>query len=150
MFKSYRSDVKSHYGTLSLLIYLKSVLNPSIHACLLVRCAAKTSGFFHVLIRNILIMKHSIDVGSGAVIGYGLNLPHPVNIVIGSGVVIGEGVTIYHGVTLGNKLGYPRIDSDVTIYTNATIVGPIVVGRASVVGANKFIDKDFQAESIIK
>ena len=67
---------------------MKSLLNPSIHACLLVRLAANSKDIIHVIIRNILVAKHSIDVGQLMSIGRGLKVPHPFCIVIGFGVVI--------------------------------------------------------------
>ena len=95
------SDIKQEYGGLGFFIFVKSLLNPSIHACLLVRLAANSKGIIHVIIRNILVAKHSIDVGQsisrgiGIGIGRGLKLPHPFCIVIGFGVVIGGRVTVY-------------------------------------------------------
>ena len=99
------SDIKQEYGGLGLFIFVKSLLNPSIHACLLVRLAANSKGIIHVIIRNILVAKHSIDVGQsisrgigigiGIGIGRGLKLSHPFCIVIGFGVVIGGRVTVY-------------------------------------------------------
>ena len=89
------SDIKQEYGGLGLFIFVKSLLNPSIHAYLLIRLAANSKGIFHVIIRNILVAKHSIDVGQSISIGRGLKLPHPFCIVIGFGVVIGGRVTLY-------------------------------------------------------
>ena len=91
------SDIKQEYGGLGLFIFVKSLLNPSIHACLLVRLAANSKGIIHVIIRNILVAKHSIDVGQSISrgIGRGLKLSHPFCIVIGFGVVIGGRVTVY-------------------------------------------------------
>ncbi|MDB4456404.1 hypothetical protein N9141_01445 [bacterium] len=95
------SDIKQEYGGLGLFIFVKSLLNPSIHACLLVRLAANSKGIIHVIIRNILVAKHSVDVGQsisrgiGRGRGRGLKLSHPFCIVIGFGVVIGGRVTVY-------------------------------------------------------
>ena len=69
------SDIKQEYGGLS--FFVKSLLNPSINACLLVRLAANSKGVIHVIMRNILVAKHSIDVGQSISIGRGLKLPHP-------------------------------------------------------------------------
>ena len=150
MLSKLASDIKQEYGGLSLIIILKSFFNPSIHACILIRLAAKTKGLTHVLIRNILIAKHSIDVGEAVNIGNGLKLPHPFCIVIGRNVVVGNQVTIYQGVTIGYKKGYPKIGDEVIIYPNCTIVGPIEVGYQVTVGANTFIDKSIAAHSVVK
>ena len=89
------SDIKQEYGGVGFFIFVKSLLNPSIHAYLLVRLAANSKGIIHVIIRNILVAKHSIDVGQSISIGRGLKLPHPFCIVIGFGVVIRGRVTLY-------------------------------------------------------
>jgi serine acetyltransferase len=89
------SDIKQEYGGLSFFIFVKSFLNPSIHACLLVRLAANSRGVIHVTMRNILVAKHSIDVSQSVIIDEGLKLPHPFCIVIDIGVVIGDRVTLY-------------------------------------------------------
>ena len=116
MLKLLISDIKQEYGGLSFFIFVKSLLNPSIHACLLVRLAANSKGVIHVIMRNILVAKHSIDVGQSVIIGEGLKLPHPFCIVIGTGVVVGARVTLYQGVTLGFKNGYPKVENDVLIF----------------------------------
>ena len=144
------SDIKQEYGGVGFFIFVKSLLNPSIHACLLVRLAANSKGIIHVIIRNILVAKHSIDVGQSISIGRGLKLPHPFCIVIGTGVVIGDRVTLYQGVTLGFKKGYPKIENDVLIYPNCTIVGAVKIGSAAVIGANSFVDKDVEKNSVSK
>jgi len=95
MLKLLISDIKQKYGGLSFFIFVKSFLNPSIHACLLVRLAANLKGVIHVIMRNVLVAKHSIDVGKSISIGRGLKLPHLFCIVIGFGVVIGARVTLY-------------------------------------------------------
>ena len=88
------SDIRQEYGGLSFFIFAKSLLNPSIYACLLVRLAANSKGIIHIIIRNILVAKHSIDVGQSISIGTGLKSTHSFCIVIGFGVVIGAGYSI--------------------------------------------------------
>jgi serine O-acetyltransferase len=91
-------------------------------------------------------------ISPGAQIGPGLYLPHPVAIVIGEGVEIGENVTVYQGVTVGRKLStdscYPIVEDNVTIYSGATIIGPVRVGRGAVVGAHAVVCSDVPAYSI--
>lgn len=88
------------------------------------------------IFRQILISRHSIDCAKGAEIGDGLYLPHPINIVFGMGATVGSGVTIYHGVTLGQISGkYPKIEDDVVIYPNSTILGSVVIPKGGKVAA---------------
>lgn len=138
------SDIRATYHALTVLNILKATLNPSIHACLLVRWCASTNGLPHAILRNILITKHGIDVGTQVTIGRGLRLPHPLNIVIGSTVIIGDDTTIYQGVTLGSNRGYPTIGNNVTIFPNSIIVGNITIGNSCTIGATSYIDKSTQ------
>lgn len=136
-----KSDVRIIYGVINVRSFIKSLLNPSIHASVLVRFATSKNRLIHILARNILIAKHSIDIGYGAMIEEGLYLPHPVSIVIGSGSVVGKNLTIYQCCTIGNKRGYPTLQDGVTIYPNSVVVGDITIGTNAVIGANSFVDK---------
>ena len=93
-----------------------------------------------------------IDIHPGAVIGERFAIDHGTGVVIGETAVIGNNVTIYQGVTLGAKsfryddkglpLNLPRhpvIEDDVTIYSNASILGRVTIGRGSVVGGNVWL-----------
>lgn len=141
MFALIKSDIRAVYGSVSVKSLMKSILNPSIHASILVRFATSKNKLIHILSRNFLIAKHSIDVGYGATIDEGLYLPHPVSIVIGSGSIVGKNLTIYQGCTIGNKRGYPTFQDGVTIFPNSVVVGDITIGANAVIGANSFVDK---------
>ena len=147
MFALIRSDIRAVYGNAGFKSVLKSLLNPSIHASLLVRLAGSKNKLVHILSRNLLIAKHSIDVGYGASIEAGLHLPHPVSIVIGSGSVIGKNLTLYQGCTIGNKRGYPTLQDGVTIYPNSVVVGNVTIGAHAVIGANSFVDRSLPPET---
>lgn len=87
----------------------------------------------------------------GALIGPGLCLVHPFNVLIGRGVEIGEQCEIYHEVTLGTGQipGTPKIGNHVTIYPGARLLGGIVIGDRSMIGANCVVTKDVPSGSII-
>lgn len=87
----------------------------------------------------------------GAHIGPGLCLVHPFNVLIGRGVEIGEQCQIYHEVTLGTGQipGTPKIGNHVTIYPGARLLGGIVIGDRSMIGANCVVTKDVPSGSII-
>jgi serine O-acetyltransferase len=76
-------------------------------------------------------------------LGSGLCLPHPIGVVIGEGSVIGNDVTIYQGVTLGrisqDVAAYPTIEDGAVIYTGATVLGGIRIGRNAVVAAHSVV-----------
>jgi len=91
-----------------------------------------------------------IDIHPGARIGRSFFIDHGTGVVIGETTEIGDNVRMYQGVTLGGfrfrkdekgelERGYkrhPTIEDDVIIYSNASILGPITVGKGSVIGAN--------------
>jgi serine O-acetyltransferase len=63
-------------------------------------------------------------------------------------------VMIYHGVTLGGRSlarikRHPTIGDRVTIGAGAKILGPIIIGHDSAVGANAVVVKDAPPESIV-
>ena len=142
------SDITAMYSAVTIKTVFKSFFNPSMHACFLIRLSVACKyKFLHIIVRNLLITKHSIDIGFGAVIGKSLLLPHPIGIVIGQGVIIGNNVKIFQNCTLGDKEGYPQIENFCVIYPNSVLVGKILVGESSIVGANTFLDKDIESKS---
>ena len=112
------------------------------------------------LIPRILTeMAHSetgIDIHPGATIGESFTIDHGTGVVIGETCVIGKNVKLYQGVTLGAKSfpldengnpikGIPRhpiLEDDVVVYSNATILGRITIGRGAVVGGNIWVTED--------
>ena len=93
--------------------------------------------------------KTGIDIHPGAKIGEYFSIDHGTGVVIGETTIIGNHVTLYQGVTLGaksfkydeqgNMLNVPRhpiIEDNVTIYSNASILGRITIGHDSTIGGN--------------
>ena len=114
--------------------------------------------------RIISEMAHSetgIDIHPAATIGHHFTIDHGTGVVIGATCVIGNNVKLYQGVTLvaksfpldadGNPIkGIPRhpiLEDDVVVYSNATILGRITIGRGSVVGANIWVTESMQPNS---
>lgn len=100
-----------------------------------------------VLTRAIQIL-YGIDIDYRAKIGPGCVIVHGVGTVIGSGAVIGSNCRIYHQVTLGiahktdGKDGFPMVGDHVLIGAGAKLLGPILVGRYSKIGANSVVTSD--------
>ncbi len=104
-----------------------------------------------------------IDIHPGASIGPGFFIDHGTGVVIGETCVIGANVKLYQGVTLGAKSfpldkngnpvkgikRHPNIEDDVIIYAETTVLGNITIGKASVIGANKWITQDVPPHSKI-
>ena len=99
--------------------------------------------------------KTGIDIHPGAQIGEYFAIDHGTGVVIGETSIIGNHVTLYQGVTLGaksfkydengNMLNVPRhpiIEDNVTIYSNASILGRITIGHHSTIGGNIWLTHD--------
>jgi serine O-acetyltransferase len=119
-----------------------------------------------VLPRIITELAHShtgIDIHPGAEIGEYFAIDHGTGVVIGETTIIGAHVTLYQGVTLGaksfkydaegNMLNVPRhpiIEDNVTIYSNASILGRITIGHDSVIGGNIWVTNNIPPHSRIQ
>lgn len=130
---------------------------PGILAILSQRIAHELSALGVPLIPRI-ITEHAhsvtgIDIHPGATIGERFFIDHGTGVVIGETCIIGSNVRIYQGVTLGAKSfpkdehgnpikGIPRhpiVEDDVVIYSGATVLGRITIGRGSVIGGNVWL-----------
>ncbi|AWB82574.1 serine O-acetyltransferase [Corynebacterium yudongzhengii] len=94
-----------------------------------------------------------IEIHPGATIGRRFFIDHGMGIVIGETAEIGDGVMLYHGVTLGGQVltqtkRHPTLGNNVTIGAGAKILGPVVIGDGSAVGANAVVTKDVPADHI--
>lgn len=94
-----------------------------------------------------------IDIHPGATIGERFFIDHGTGVVIGETSTIGENVKIYQSVTLGARSfprdeegrvikgikRHPDIEDAVTIYSGATVLGDIRIGKGSVIGGNVWL-----------
>ncbi len=112
-----------------------------------------------IIPRIITEMSHSltgIDIHPGATIGENFFIDHGTGVVIGETCIIGNNVRLYQGVTLGAKsfpldengkpikgiARHPIVEDDVIIYSNATILGRITIGKGAAIGGNQWIIND--------
>jgi serine O-acetyltransferase len=113
------------------------------------------------IIGEIAHSETGIDIHPSATIGDHFTIDHGTGVVIGATCVIGNNVKLYQGVTLGAKSfpldengnpikGIPRhpiLEDDVIVYSNATILGRITVGKGSIIGGNIWVTEDVPAGS---
>ena len=116
--------------------------------------------------RIITEMAHSetgIDIHPGAQIGHHFTIYHGTGVVIGATCIIGNNVKLYQGVTLGAKsfpldengnpikgiARHPILEDDVIVYSNATILGRITIGKGATIGGNIWVTDSVPAGSRI-
>ena len=94
-----------------------------------------------------------IEIHPGATIGRRFFIDHGMGVVIGETAEIGDDVMLYHGVTLGGRSlehgkRHPTIGDRVTVGAGAKVLGPVLIGADSAVGANAVVTHDVPPESI--
>jgi len=95
-----------------------------------------------------------IEIHPGARIGHSFFIDHGMGVVIGETAEVGDNVTIYHGVTLGGTSlqkgkRHPTVEDDVVIGAGAKVLGNIVIGAHSRIGANAVVVKSVPPESVV-
>ena len=102
-----------------------------------------------------------IEIHPKAEIGKNLFIDHGMGVVIGETSKIGDNVTIYHNVTLGgiapsinsddqrNTKRHPTLENNVVVGSGAQILGPIVVGKNSLIGSNSVVTKNVIEKSVM-
>ncbi len=98
----------------------------------------------------------------GAEIHWNADIAPGISIVHGNGLVIshasrvGEGCILFHNVTLGEGLdpktrerGAPVLEPNVHVGPGAQLIGPIVVGRGSKIGAGAVLTQSVPPESVV-
>ncbi len=102
-----------------------------------------------------------IEIHPKAKIGKNLFIDHGMGVVIGETSEISDNVTIYHNVTLGgtspsintneqrNSKRHPTLEENVVVGSGAQILGPVVIGKNSLIGANAVVTKDVPEKSIM-
>tara|TARA_B100000965_G_scaffold152740_1_gene127013 strand:- start:761 stop:1330 length:570 start_codon:yes stop_codon:yes gene_type:complete len=102
-----------------------------------------------------------IEIHPKAKIGKNLFIDHGMGVVIGETSNIGDNVTIYHMVTLGgispsensnnqrNIKRHPTLMDNVVVGSGAQILGPVVIGKNSKIGANAVVTKDVPENAVM-
>ena len=112
-------------------------------------------------ISNIGKIFSGIEIHPGASIGRRLFIDHGNGVVIGETSEIGDNVTIYHNVTLGgiapsinsndqrNMKRHPTLEDNVVVGSGAQILGPITIGKNSLIGSNSVVTKNVSEKSVM-
>ncbi len=95
-----------------------------------------------------------IEIHPAAQIGRKFFIDHGRGVVIGETSIIGDNVLLYQGVTLGGtgkETGkrHPTIGNNVVVGTGAKILGNIIIGDNSYIGANAVVIKNVPSNSTV-
>ncbi len=104
-----------------------------------------------------------IDIHPGATIGKGFFIDHGTGVVIGETAILGENCTLYQGVTLGaisfpyddsgqilrNYKRHPTLEDNVVVYSNASILGNVTIGKGAIVGGGVFLTQSVPPGSMV-
>ena len=106
------------------------------------------------LLSNILRTLTGIEIHPAAKIGEGFFIDHGMGVVIGETSEIGTNVTIYQGVTLGGVSAnqgkrHPTIGDNVIIGAGSKILGPLIIGENTKIGANSVVIDDIPENSTV-
>lgn len=94
-----------------------------------------------------------VDIHPGAVFGKGMMMDHATGIVIGETAVIGDNVSMLHHVTLGGSgtgtgTRHPTVGNGALLGAGVSVLGPVVVGHCSKVGAGSVVVTDIPSHCV--
>jgi serine O-acetyltransferase len=103
-----------------------------------------------LLLQNQASACFDVDIHPGAVIGRGVMIDHGTGIVIGETARVGDAVSMLHGVTLGGSgcrggQRHPVVGSGVMFGAGAKVLGPVLIGEGSQIGAGSVVLDDVPA-----
>ncbi|MEI7998215.1 MAG: serine O-acetyltransferase EpsC [Candidatus Omnitrophota bacterium] len=134
------------------------LLYPGVHALVAYRIAHKLWQWkIPIIPRWISQMVRfitGIEIHPGAQIGRKFFIDHGMGVVIGETAIVGDNVLLYQGVTLGGtgkETGkrHPTVGNSVVIGGGAKILGNILIGDNSYIGANAVVIKNVPPNSTV-
>ncbi|MEW9502694.1 serine O-acetyltransferase [Jeotgalibacillus marinus] len=110
--------------------------------------------FIARVISQIARFATGIEIHPAAKIGRRFFIDHGMGVVIGETCEIGDNVTVFQGVTLGGTgkekgKRHPTLEDNVLIATGAKVLGSIVIGENSKVGAGSVVLHDVPTHSTV-
>ncbi len=134
------------------------LLYPGLHALIYYRLGHvfyRMKMFFPArMLSQLARFTTGIEIHPGAKIGKRFFIDHGLGVVIGETAIIGDDVLLYQGSTLGGTgivkgKRHPTIGNNVVIGAGAKVLGNIVIGDNSYIGANAVVIKDVPPNSTV-
>lgn len=130
------------------------LFNPCFHSVCLYRLSNLFFRMHLSIIAKIIwycnrLLFH-VDIDYRADLAGGFQLIHGLGVVIGKSVCSKGNLTVYQGVTLGGTgktrvdengkvWGQPLLEDGVIIYTDAKVLGPVIISRGSIIKAGRIV-----------
>ena len=155
-----KADVWRYYGNYSAKLLVKCFLTQrTFRPVLSLRLCQLTKNKFPLLFPVVYLLHLFFQSSAGLElpwktnVGAGFKITHGFGVVINASVRIGRNVTILQGVTIGEKItgksaGAPTLEDGVTIGAGAIVIGNVVLGAYSTVGAGALVTRDVPAYAI--
>ncbi len=124
---------------------------PGVHALWLHRIAHRLYERHFILTARMVShyarFLTGVEIHPGAQIADGVFIDHGMGVVIGETAIIETGCIIYKGVVLGGtsverKQRHPHLQRNVTVGSNACVLGAIVVGEGARIGSGSVVIAD--------
>jgi len=105
-------------------------------------------------LQSINSRKCAVDIHPAAQVGKGILLDHATSFVVGETAIIEDDVSILHEVTLGGTgkqsgLRHPIIKSGVLIGAGAKVLGRVIIGEGSKIGAGSVVLHDVESHTTV-
>jgi serine O-acetyltransferase len=142
------SDLFRYTANINFKTFLKCYLaTPGFNYLVWFRITQRYNNIFTRFLLKRKMIKFGIEIHPNTKIGYGFYIGHWGGIVINEKTIIGNNCNISQGVTIGQvnrgeKQGTPTIKDEVYIGPGAKIIGKIIIGHNSAIGANAVVVKD--------
>ena len=141
--KSFFEVILLYPGLHALIYYRVAHALYKMHLFFLARFLSQSGRFFT-----------GIEIHPGAKIGKRFFIDHGLGVVVGETTIIGNDVLLYQGVTLGGTgimkgKRHPTVGNNVVIGTGAKVLGNIIIGDNSYIGANAVVIKDVPPNSTV-
>jgi len=126
------------------------VAYPGVHAIWMHRVAHDLWTHGHPLAARLLShgvrFATGVEIHPGAKIGDGVFIDHGMGVVIGETATVGDGCLLYKGVVLGGTtrektVRHPQLGRNVTVGSNACILGSIEIGEGARIGSGSVVVK---------
>jgi len=110
--------------------------------------------FIPRLISHFTRFLTGVEIHPGASIGKGVFIDHGMGVVIGETAKIGDRCLLYQGVTLGGTgkhagKRHPTLKENVVIGAGAKVLGAIVIGANTRIGAGSVVVRDVDSDSTV-